>query len=157
MTADTNVPTWGEIPAPVAKVIDLLAKVAAREANQLTTIDWPRDVADVGQPLAIALGHSQRAIVAATELRALLSAYAHVFHNPRPVLAALARAQQTSSQGFVRRYSDKTVAAIDELLSDTPDVTVILRGFTALAASDLAGIDGPVGMTSAMGGSSAGS
>ena len=82
---------------------------------------------------------------AATDLRALLSAYAHKFHNPRPVISDLARAQDTSPQGFIRRYSEGTVDAVASLLSPKPDVETVLLAFPSVSVLDLVDLGGTVG------------
>lgn len=97
------------------------------------------------EELRLAIGAAHKTTRAATDLRALLSAYAHKFHNPRPVISDLARAQDTSSQGFIRRYSEGTVDAVASLLSSKPDVEAVLLAFPSVSILDLVDLGGTVG------------
>lgn len=91
------------------------------------------------------VGAAHKTTRAATDLRTLLSAYAHRFHNPRPVISDLARAQDTSSQGFIRRYSEGTVDAVASLLSPNPDIETVLLAFPSVSVLDLVDLGGAVG------------
>lgn len=110
-----------------------------------TKIKWPDQPGDVQTELRLAIGAAHKTAKAATDLRALLSAYAHKFHNPRPVISDLARAQDTSSQGFIRRYSEGTVDAVASLLSAAPDPEAILSAFPSVPILDLVDLGGSVG------------
>lgn len=57
----------------------------------------------------------------------------------------LARAQDTGSQGFIRRYSDATLAAVQQLVSDSPDIETVRAGIPSLSLYDLRDLGGPVG------------
>ncbi|GAB3614711.1 hypothetical protein GCM10027415_30510 [Humibacter ginsengisoli] len=136
---------WGRIPVPVAQLAQILAKKASKDAGRLTRAEWPTEPQDVQDLLRRTISDAHKVAQAGTDLRALLSAYAHRFHKPRPLLADLARAQHTSPQGFTRRYSDGTVVAIAQLSSQTPDLRAIRDAFPSVSLDDLATIDGPVG------------
>lgn len=140
---------WGRIPAPVAQLAQILAKKASKDAARLTRAEWPTEPQDVQDLLRRTISDAHKVAQAGTDLRALLSAYAHRFHKPRPLLADLARAQNTSPQGFTRRYSDATVAGIEQLTSETPDLALIRDAFPSISLDDLTALDGPVGTAAA--------
>lgn len=50
--------------------------------------------------------------------------------------------QGAITQSFAKRYTTKTVAAIEALLSPTPDLDAIRHGVRALGSEDLRGISG---------------
>jgi hypothetical protein len=145
--SDDFEPAWGTVPAVIVDLARLLARRASENATKVERISWPDKPGDVQDELRRAIGAAHKTSRAAADLRALLSAYAHKFHNPRPVISDLARAQNTSSQGFVRRYSDGTVSAITSLLSPTPNVEVILEAFPSVSRLDLIDLGGVVGQT----------
>lgn len=136
---------WGAVPAVILDVITVLSRQARRSADHVDRLVWPDAPGDVQDQLRMAIGDAHKISKAGTDLRAVLSAYAHKFHNPRPVISELARAQGTSSQGFIRRYSDATLSAVENLLSATPNVDVIREGIPSLSMIDLSELSGPVG------------
>lgn len=136
---------WGTVPPVIVDLARLLAKKASADARRAEKIHWPDKPGDVQDELRRAISAAHKTTRAATDLRALLSAYAHKFHNPRPVISDLARAQDTSSQGFIRRYSAETVDAVASLLSPNPDAEKILFAFPSLSVRDLGDLGGPVG------------
>mgnify|MGYP001614824020 CR=1 FL=1 len=136
---------WGAVPAVILDVITVLSRQARRSSDHVTNLVWPDVPGDVQDQLRMAIGDAHKISKAGTDLRAVLSAYAHKFHNPRPVISELARAQGTSSQGFIRRYSEATLTAVENLLSATPDVAAIREGIPSLSLIDLSELDGPVG------------
>lgn len=118
------------------------------------------------------VAHSHRAGVAAADLQALASAYALTVRRPpadtdeagaaantgaaaEPDAAAdpgeaadpgdadAAAAGSSSVEALL--HSDATIAAVDEILSDTPDISVILTGLPSLQIADLVKVEGPVG------------
>lgn len=137
---------WGAVPAGILDVVRLLSHRARRSTDHLDELEWPDSPGDVQDQLRLAIGDAHKISKAGTDLRAMLSAYAHKFHNPRPVISELARAQGTSSQGFIRRYSDATVVAVENLLSPSPDIDSILEGIPSLSLTDLSEVSGPVGV-----------
>lgn len=145
MTDELELP-WGTVPAVIVDLARLLARRAATDAKRAENIKWPDQPGDVQTELRLAIGAAHKTAKAATDLRALLSAYAHKFHDPRPVISDLARAQDTSSQGFIRRYSDGTVEAVASLLSPTPDPEVVLHAFPAVSLLDLIDLGHAVGV-----------
>lgn len=135
---------WGTVPPVIVDLARIMAKKAAAEAKRAERLNWPDKPGDVQDELRRAIGSAHKTAKAATDLRALLSAYAHKFHNPRPVISDLARAQDTSSQGFIRRYSSGTVDAVASLLSPHPDAEAILLAFPSVSFSDLLDLGGSV-------------
>ncbi|NRD08854.1 hypothetical protein [Rathayibacter agropyri] len=136
---------WGLVPKPVVEAVHALNKKILRSGRHLDGIVWPDKPRDVQDLLRMSVSDAHKVARASTDLRALLTAYAHRFHQPRPVMADLARAQDASPQGIPRRYGQAAVEGLAALLSEQPDVDAILAGFTSLALSDLAEFDGPIG------------
>ena len=136
---------WGTVPPVIVELARVLAKRASENARRAERIKWPDKPGDVQEELRLAIGAAHKTTRAATDLRALLSAYAHRFHNPRPVISDLARAQDTSSQGFIRRYSEGTVDAVASLLSPNPDLETVLLAFPSVSVLDLVDLGGTVG------------
>lgn len=137
--------SWGTVPAVIVDLARLLAKRASENARRIERMKWPDGPGDVQEELRLAIGAAHKTTRASNDVRALLSAYAHKFHNPRPVISDLARAQETSSQGFIRRYSEGTVDAVASLLSPKPDIEPILLAFPSVAIADLVELGGTVG------------
>ena len=136
---------WGVIPEEVVSVARLLSEKVARASKRFESRDWPKQPGDVQDTLRLAVGDAHAAARASTDLRSLLTAYAHQFHQPRPVMADIARAQDTSRQGIPRRYSATTVEAIAELLADQPNTALVLHAFPSLTLTDLTKLNGPIG------------
>ena len=137
--------SWGTVPPVIVDLARLLAKRASENARKVERVKWPNKPGDVQEELRLAIGAAHKTTKAATDVRALLSAYAHKFHNPRPVISDLARAQETSSQGFIRRYSEGTVDAVASLLSPKPNIEPILLAFPSVSIRDLVELGGTVG------------
>jgi hypothetical protein len=133
------------VPAVIVDLARPMAKKAAADARRAEKIKWPDKPGDVQDELGRAISAAHKTARAATDLRALLSAYAHRFHNPRPVISDLARARDTSCQGFIRRYSAGTVEAVASLLSSHPDAETILLAFPSVSLMDLVDLGGTVG------------
>lgn len=136
---------WGAVPAVIIDVIAALSRQARRSSDHVNRLVWPDTPGDVQDQLRMAIGDAHKISKAGSDLRAVLSAYAHKFHNPRPVISELARAQGTSSQGFIRRYSEATLTAVENLLSATPDIDAIREGIPSLSLIDLSELGGPIG------------
>lgn len=136
---------WGTVPPALLAALTTLAKKAKKDAEHLGRIRWPEGPADVQDELRAAISDAHKISKAGTELRAVLSAYAHRVHEPRPVISDLARAQDTGSQGFIRRYSDATLAAVQQLVSDSPDIETVRAGIPSLSLYDLRDLGGAVG------------
>lgn len=141
---DVELP-WGTMPAVIVELAMVLATKASESARHAQRIKWPAEPGDIQDQLRLAIGDAHKITKAGTDLRALLSAYAHRFHTPRPVISDLARAQDTSSQGFIRRYSEGTVDAVHSLLSESPDVRLIIDAFPSVSMRDLGDLGGSVG------------
>lgn len=137
--------SWGTVPPVIIDLARLLARRASENARRVDRMKWPDKPGDVQEELRLAISAAHKTTKAATDVRALLSAYAHKFHNPRPVISDLARAQETSSQGFIRRYSEGTVDAVASLLSLKPDIEPIMLAFPSVSIADLVDLGGTVG------------
>lgn len=133
---------WGVVPEPIPTLVAILANKAADAADLAQNVIWPTAPNDVQIPLRDVISSAHKSASAGVEIRALLTAYAHLFHEPRPNLSELARAQEASPQGLTRRYKPTTVAAINELLQAEKswDQDTILRGFPSLTQEDFAGL-----------------
>jgi hypothetical protein len=109
--------------------------------SELMRLDWRAgDVpGDVTPFFAEVLGAAQAEIDASTDLRSLSTAYAQAFHQHRPTLARLAEAQRAKRAGLIKRYTPNTVDAINELMSDDPDLATIERAFRSISVADLVG------------------
>lgn len=125
---------------PVLEILRILGERSLEGAKELERLTSASSDANVQDELCDTLRAAHLTTRAAADLRAFVSAYAHRFLDPRPVISALARAQDISPQGFVRRYSPDTVRAIASLLSPAPDVKVILAGLPSLREGDLLGV-----------------
>lgn len=138
---------WGVVPPVVADLVRLLSRKIDRVNSHLDSLVWPDKPRDVEDLLRLSVGDAHKIARAGTDLRALLTAYSHQFHEPRPVMAAIAKAQDATRQGVPRRYGQVTVDAIRELLGEEPNVALILDAFPSLSLDDLTGLSGPVGRT----------
>jgi len=133
---------YGVIPRPIFELMSRLREKVARADAALQSVPWQwNEQAHNREPFMVeTLAASQRCIDAATDLRALMTAYGQVFHDPKPLLVRLARAQRASSAGLVKRYTPNHVEAIDQLLSRSPDVGRITKAFRTVAREDLFGL-----------------
>lgn len=136
---------WGLVPRPVVEAVHALNRKILRSGQHLDALVWPEKPRDVQDLLRMSVSDAHKVAKASTDLRALLTAYAHRFHQPRPVMADLARAQDASPQGIPRRYGQASVDALSALLSDEPDVEMILAGYSSLSLLDLTEFSGAVG------------
>ena len=136
---------WGRVPKPVVEAVQALNSKILRSSEHLGKMVWPDKPRDVQDLLRMSISDAHKVARASADLRALLTAYAHRVHQPRPVMADLARAQEASPQGIPRRYSQSNVDGINELLSDEPDIELILIGFPSITISDLENFSGAVG------------
>lgn len=136
---------WGRIPRPVLELVEILSDKAAKDSARLRRMEWPDGPQDVQDLLGRALSDAHKVTRASADLRSLLTAYAHRFHQPRPRFSELARAQDATSQGLNRRYSETTVSAISSLLSSEPDLQLIRNAFPSVSPHDLGTMSGAVG------------
>ncbi len=136
---------WGLVPVPVVEAVHALNRKILGNGQHLDGLVWPKKPRDVQDLLRMSVSDAHKVARASTDLRALLTAYAHRFHQPRPVMADLARAQEATPQGIPRRYGQANVDALTALLSDEPDIEVILAGLPSLALLDLTEFSGAVG------------
>lgn len=137
---------WGQVPPQIVQVVQLLVDRVANSERHLKKRAWPDGPGDVQTILRLSIGDAHKIVKAGTDLRALLTAYAHQFHEPRPVMADLARAQGATPQGIPRRYGASHVEGIRQLLSDQPDTAAILLAYPSLSLKDLATLPGAVGV-----------
>lgn len=136
---------WGLVPRVIVDLVQVLSRKVDRWNRHLDGLVWPDRPRDVEDLLRLSVGDAHKIARASTDLRSLLTAYSHRFHEPRPVMAEIAKAQDATRQGIPRRYAQATVDAIRELLSQTPNVAQILDAFPSLSLDDLSTLDGPVG------------
>lgn len=136
---------WGLVPEPIAAV---LARLQEKLAEATASMDPspiagmpPRSHDSEFQKMARAANVADRV---SNDYRSVFNAYVHRYHDPKPAIGELARAQDTIIQTFAKRYTTKTVAAIDALLSDEPDIDSIRQGIRTLGFNDLWGISEPL-------------
>jgi hypothetical protein len=135
------VPTWGVVPEPVRNVLQRLQERAAAGVDAMGTQkisgDTPRNHDEAFLQMSWAAEAADRAT---RDYRSVFNAYTHKFHQPKPPIGELAAMQGAITQSFAKRYTSKTVEAIEALLSDEPDLEAIRTGIRALGFADLHGI-----------------
>lgn len=136
---------WGLVPEPISAVLSRLQQklagaVAAMDPSGITGMP-PRSHDTEFQRIARAANVADRV---SNDYRSIFNAYVHRYHDPKPAIGDLARAQDTIIQTFAKRYTSKTIAAIDALLSDKPDLDAIRQGIRTLGFDDLWGISAPL-------------
>lgn len=136
---------WGVVPPVIAELVQVLSRKIDHVNTHLGSLVWPDKPRDVEDLLRLSVGDAHKIARAGTDLRALLTAYSHQFHEPRPVMAAIAKAQDATRQGVPRRYGQATVDAIRELMSPQPNIALVLDAFPSLSLDDLTTLSGPVG------------
>lgn len=132
---------FGVAPPAVVALARVFADKIRTAGEEVAAVEVPTQPSDLQGILEQGVEYAQLAVSAGGDLRALLTAYAHKFHNPKPIMAGLARAQGATRQAVTRRYTEKTVRAIRALLSETPDLRVVAEGFPSVTLADLAGLD----------------
>lgn len=140
--SERSTPTgWGVVPDPVRGVLQRLQERAAAAVEAMDTAkiggDAPRNHDDAFLQMSAA---SEAADRATRDYRSVFNAYTHKFHQPKPPIGELAAMQGAVTQSFAKRYTPKTVAAIEALLSPRPDLAAIRAGIRALGFDDLRGI-----------------
>lgn len=132
---------WGVVAEPVRRVLQRLQERAAEAVAEMDTAKIaataPRNHDDAFKQMSAA---SEAADRATRDYRSVFNAYTHKFHQPKPPIGELAAMQGAITQSFAKRYTPKTIAAIDALLSDNPDLGAIHIGIRALGFEDLWGI-----------------
>lgn len=108
---------WGAVPASVRGLVDVLEEQIAEHSQRLSAIEWPTSPGDISPALLDTLREVEAVFSAAKDLRSVLTAYAHQVHQPRPVMADVARAQGASPQAVATRYTTKTVEAVEALIA----------------------------------------
>jgi hypothetical protein len=136
---------WGVVPAPIVGVLERLQARLAENVGQMSPLplegDSPREHDEVFQVIAKSANIADRV---SSDYRSVFNAYVHRYHKPKPSIGDLARAQDTIIQTFAKRYTPKTIAAIDALLSTDPDLDALRYGIRTLGFEDLWGISGPL-------------
>lgn len=132
---------WGVVPTPVVRLLERLQEkasggVQAMRVDQIADAT-PRDHDEAFRAMSAAVEAANRA---SHDYRKVFNAYTHKFHQPRPPIGEIAKQQGTITQGFAKRYSQGTVAAIATLLSDAPDIRVVERNLRSLDVSELWGL-----------------
>lgn len=112
-----NSSPWGSVPPAIAELVELLERTIAEHSQRLSAIEWPTTPGDISPALLETLRETEAVFAAAKDLRSVLTAYAHQIHQPRPVMADVARAQGASPQAVATRYTASTVDAIKALLA----------------------------------------
>ncbi|MFB9307721.1 hypothetical protein BJY17_002808 [Agromyces hippuratus] len=137
---------WGVIPGPVHRLLVRLTEKARAIADGQDVSEWPPadTPSDFDPYFRKTLAATQALHETTTDLRSLVSAWAHKYHQPKPNFSDLARAQGATPQGLYKRYKQSTRDAIDELLSDEPQIAVILDAFPSLRLVDLRGLSTPI-------------
>jgi hypothetical protein len=132
---------WGLVPETVRGVLQRLKERAAEGVDAMDTDkisgDTPRNHDEAFLKMSWAAEAADRAT---RDYRSVFNAYAHRFHQPKPPIGALAAMQGAITQSFAKRYTPKTVAAIEALMSPQPDLEAIRIGIRALGFEDLRGI-----------------
>lgn len=141
MSEQSTLPVWGIVPEPVRGVLQRLQERAAAAVEAMDTAKIgggaPRNHDDAFLQMSAA---SEAADRATRDYRSVFNAYTHKFHQPKPPIGELAAMQGAVTQSFAKRYTPKTVAAIEALLSPRPDLAAIRAGIRALGFDDLRGI-----------------
>lgn len=141
MSEQPTLPVWGVVPEPVRAVLQRLQERAAAAVEAMDTAkiggEAPRNHDDAFLQISAA---SEAADRATRDYRSVFNAYTHKFHQPKPPIGELAAMQGAVTQSFAKRYTPKTVAAIEALLSPRPDLAAIQAGIRALGFDDLRGI-----------------
>lgn len=141
----TLIPAWGIVPAPVRSVLQLLQERAAEAVAAMDTVKIGGDGARDHDASFIEMSAASEAADRATrDYRSLFNAYTHKFHQPRPPIGELAAAQGAITQSFAKRYTPKTVAAIEALLSSDPNLDALRVGIRALGFEDFRGVSEPL-------------
>lgn len=129
---------WGVVPRPIFVVLDKLQERVSDAARGMSALDLrgeaPRQHDETFQRIARAANVADRV---SSDYRSVFNAYVHRFHRPKPAIGDLARAQETVIQTFAKRYTAKTVAAVEALLSPDPDIFAIRDGIRSLGFDDL--------------------
>lgn len=129
---------WGVVPQPV---VEVLARLQRRLSQAVLAMnpsaiegEAPREHDNSFLRMAHAANVADRV---SNDYRSIFNAYVHRYHRPKPPIGELARAQDTITQTFAKRYTSKTIAAIDALLSEQPDLEAIRQGIRTLGFEDL--------------------
>lgn len=134
-------PTWGVVPDPVRNVLQRLKERAAAAADAMDTNKISGTTPQNHDEAFLQMSWAAEAADRATrDYRSVFNAYTHKFHQPKPPIGELAAMQGAITQSFAKRYTPKTVEAIESLLSAEPDLDAIRAGIRALGFKDLRGV-----------------
>ena len=134
-------PTWGLVPDPVRNVLQRLKDRAAAAVDAMDTDKISGTTPQNHDEAFLQMSWAAEAADRATrDYRSVFNAYTHKFHQPKPPIGELAAMQGAITQSFAKRYTPKTVEAIESLLSPEPDLDAIRAGIRALGFEDLRGI-----------------
>lgn len=144
-----TLPTWGVVPDAVRNVLQRLKDRAAAAVDAMDTEKisgtTPYNHGEAFLQMSWAAEAADRST---RDYRSVFNAYTHKFHQPKPPIGELAAMQGAITQSFAKRYTPKTVEAIEPLLSAEPDLDAIRAGIRALGFEDLRGIS--TGLDAAM-------
>jgi len=147
-----------DIPESVRRLIEAVSRPGfdLSPASLRDATATGRDIAPDGATLSTvnrgddflftAAGVSTRLAEAASNVRALVNAYAQVVADPRPDLKELAKWQAVSPSGLRHRYTPAHVEAIRQALSDDPLVDAILDPLPGVFDDDLRGVSAAIDM-----------
>lgn len=134
-------PTWGVVPDPVRNVLQRLKERAAAGVEAMDTQKISGETPQNHDEAFLQMSWAAEAADRATrDYRSVFNAYTHKFHQPKPPIGELAAMQGAITQSFAKRYTPKTLEAIEALLSPEPDLDAIRVGIRALGFEDLRGI-----------------
>ncbi|KTR95667.1 hypothetical protein NS220_05180 [Microbacterium testaceum] len=134
-------PTWGVVPDPVRNVLQRLKERAAAGVEAMDTQKISGETPQNHDEAFLQMSWAAEAADRATrDYRSVFNAYTHKFHQPKPPIGELAAMQGAITQSFAKRYTPKTVQAIEALLSAEPNLDAIRTGIRALGFADLRGI-----------------
>lgn len=136
-----GLPAWGVVPEPIRRILQRLKERAAEGVDAMDTANLVGETPQSHDEAFLRMSWAAEAADRATrDYRSIFNAYTHKFHQPRPPIGELAAMQGAITQSFAKRYTMKTVAAIETLLSPVPDLEVLRSGIRALGSDDLHGI-----------------
>lgn len=136
-----ELPTWGVVPEPIRRVLQRLKERAAAGVDAMDTEKLSGSTPQSHDESFLRMSWAAESADRATrDYRSVFNAYTHKFHQPRPPIGELAAMQGAITQSFAKRYTTKTVAAIEALLSPTPDLDALRAGIRSLGFEDLRGI-----------------
>lgn len=136
-----TLPTWGIVPAPVREILQRLKDRAAAGVEGMDTAKIGGSAPQNHDVAFLQMSYAAESADRATrDYRSVFNAYTHKFHQPKPPIGELAAMQGAITQSFAKRYTPKTLEAIESLLSPSPNLDALRVGIRALGFEDLRGI-----------------